>query len=377
VSALLLLAALGGCDLQAFFLKPDGPFDPAALAPPPDYSQRASWAAHPDLADRADLAPPGAETPAEPAADVFFIHPTAWFNLEVWNDTLDDPKSLEVVDQLVLSGEASAFSGCCRVFAPRYRQSTIGAFYGDVADARASLEVAYGDVERAFDAFLEASDGRPFLIAGHSQGSMHGLRLLTRVGADPALRERLVVAYLPGFANPLASFEGLSGQLTPCEAPTQTGCVAAWDTYAEGAAARGHEPMLHWVDGALRRYEDTPRQCTNPISWRADEAATDPSAHRGAVAPVNTGNPVVMRKLLMSEAPLGVSIAALGAPRGGWLTARCEGGVLRVPDVGDLGWPETEAQPGNYHLMDYELFYLDIRENAAARVAAWRAARGP
>jgi len=373
-AALLSSAALIGCDLEAFFLKPKAPFDASKLAAPPDYSQPATWAARPDMKDRADFVPPGvADTQADAPADVFYIHPTTWFNLEVWNDTFDDPKSLEVVDQITLAGEASAFNGCCQVYAPRYRQTTIGAFYGELGDAQQSIAIAYEDIDRAFTAFLAETGDRPFIIAGHSQGSQNAMRLLERVSADEALRERLVAAYAVGFAHPLSNFETAYPELEPCVLPEQLGCVAAWDTYEEGAKAEGDGPMLHWAGDALAQLGDAPRQCTNPVTWRGNTAASEPAAHRGAVAPVNTGNPVDMRKLLMGDDPLGVSMDALGEPRAGWLTARCEGDVLRVPDVSKLDWPATEVQPGNYHLMDYELFYMDIRENAIARTDAWLA----
>ena len=54
------------------------------------------------------------------------------------------------------------------------------------------------------------------------------------------------------------------------------------------------------------------------------------------------------------------------------LEARCQDDVLRVPDVEDLDYPVQETQPGNYHLLDYELFLQDIRSNAITRVDAWQ-----
>ena len=41
------------------------------------------------------------------------------------------------------------------------------------------IDVAYADVKRAFDYYLENyNNGRPIIIAGHSQGSGHGMRIL-------------------------------------------------------------------------------------------------------------------------------------------------------------------------------------------------------
>lgn len=359
----------------ATFLRPKEGFDLRKVVEPPDYGEDASWAALPTRQDAADFAPPGETNAQDDApADVFFVHPTVWFDRRIWNDTLDQPKSLEMVDEIILSGQASAFNGCCKVYAPRYRQTTIGAFYAeDIDQARESFEIAYSDIERAFDHFLENHNkGRPFILAGHSQGSMHLMRLLERVDKDPALRSRMVAAYIPGFAHPMQRFESLYSELEPCTAPAQTGCVASWDTYREGAKVAGHEPLVFWQGNKLVRVAlDEPRQCTNPISWKMDTQPSMKEAHRGAVLPENTGNDVSFRKLLMSDDPVGANIEGLQKPRAKMIAARCEDGVLRVPDVKDLDYPVQETQPGNYHLLDYELFLQDIRANAILRVDAW------
>lgn len=372
----LLLIALPACS-PACFLKPTKAFDQATLAAAPDYTTPKAWAAHPDQKDLADLAPPGSPDAQDMApADAFYVHPTIWFDREVWNDTLDSKKSLEMVDEVVLSGQAAAFNACCKVWAPRYRQTTIGAFYSDdPAQVQRSFAVAYSDIERAFDVFVARTGDRPIILAGHSQGSMHLMRLLERVSKDPKLRARLVAAYIPGFAHPMSRFKTHYPELAPCTEPTQTGCVASWDTYRDGADVAGDEPLVFWSGDKITAVPyDTARQCTNPITWRADDKASSKKEHLGAVLPVNTGNAVEFTSLLMSDDPVGVEIKALGKPRAAMLAARCDGRVLRVPDVSAMNYPVQETQAGNYHLLDYELFFADIRANAVARVAAWQAA---
>ena len=376
LTLLFVLFTLNAACSPAMFLRPKEDFDKDALATAPDYSEESSWAALPTKKDAADFVPPGEEdAQANAPADVFFVHPTVWFDRRIWNDTLDQEKSLEVVDEIILSGQASAFNGCCKVYAPRYRQTTLGAFYAkDIEQAQASFEVSYSDIERAFDHFLENHNkGRPFILAGHSQGSMHLMRLLERVAKEPALRERMVAAYIPGFAHPMKRFESVYPELSPCETPEQTGCVASWDTYREGAKIGGHEPLVFWDGAKLVRVPlDEARQCTNPITWRMDEKSSNKEEHEGAVLPENTGNEVSFRKLLMSDDPVGANVEGLQKPRAKMLEARCQDDVLRVPDVEDLDYPVQETQPGNYHLLDYELFLQDIRSNAITRVDAWQ-----
>lgn len=370
---LAVLLAVPACS-PTCLLEPKTSFDESELAEAPDYEEPGAWAALPGREDGADMTPPGVEDRQEEAeVDVFFIHPTTWFDRKVWNAPPDAKKAREIVDEVIMPGQASAFNGCCRVFAPRYRQTTIGAFLVDSEDAAAAFEVAYGDVRRAFEVFLEEhSDGRPFILASHSQGTFHATGLLEEIDADPELRERLVAAYIPGFAHPMQRFDEAYEHLEPCETPTQTGCVAAWDTYREGADISRKEMSQYWVDGSVEAVpSDLERQCTNPITWRADKEASKPDRHRGAVSTINEGEESSFWSMMISDDPIGLDITGLAEPRAQLLTARCEDGGLRVPDLDDLDYEALETAPGNYHLLDYELFYMDIRHNARQRAEAW------
>lgn len=377
LSALRALSLLALCLLPACspscFLKPDVGFDPATVAAAPDYSDPQAWAALPRSQDHADFAPQGfKEQQAQAQADVFYIHPTAWFSRKLWNDPLNNAQSREVVDQIVLASEASAFNGCCRVFAPRYRQTSISAFYGDRQDAERSFKIAYSDVERAFDAFLNEIGQRPFILAGHSQGSMHAMRLLTKIDADAALRARLIASYIPGYAHPTSRYGDELKHILPCTSPDQLGCVASWDTYKADAKVQGAEPLLYWRGDKLVTYDNkAPRQCTNPITWREDRNRAKQDEHQGAVALINRGEPISFTGLVMSDEPLGVKITGLKAPRQKLVWAQCDAQALRVPDLDDLDYEAQETQSGNYHLLDYELFYMDVRANAILRTQAW------
>lgn len=307
----LCLVSLPACSL-GFFLKPTTEFSAQQAVPAPDYRQTRNWIARPEKQDWADTTPPGStDRQTQAQADVFFVHPSAWFSRTVWNHPLWDPQAQEITDQISMADQASVFNGSARIYAPRYRQATLGAYFVSPEMAEPSFALAYRDVARAFADF-ESHDNRerPFILAGHSQGSLHLLRLLEKIDADPDLRR-----------FPLSA----------------------------------------------------PRQCTNPISWQQNEAPTPPAAHRGAVEMINTGKAFHFQDLIFSQKPMGIQIAGLKAPQAGLLSAQCQDGVLRVPDLQKRHYPALETQPGNYHLLDYELFYMDIRHNAAQRVQAWQA----
>jgi pimeloyl-ACP methyl ester carboxylesterase len=118
--------------------------------------------------------------------------------------------------------QASAFNGCCAIYGSRYRQANGQAFRRPGPDGDAALEVAYGDLRRAFRFFLEEhSEGRPFILAGHSQGSALAARLLREEISGSLPHERLVVAYLIGGPINTVPSPGVPTR----SAPGQTGCL--------------------------------------------------------------------------------------------------------------------------------------------------------
>ena len=253
-------------------LKPEVSF--AETAPPsaPDYSQPQGWAALPDREDAADVLPNGdvQDRQSTAAVDVFFVHPTTFFGTAGWNQSLDDGSTNQLTDMFVLRGQASVFNSCCRIYAPRYRQATIFSFMDGSGNGKPALQLAYEDVERAFDYFIEHyNQGRPFILAGHSQGSVHLRTLLEKRITGTALRERLVAAYPIGFGIDREEMAKAVPDVPVCESAEQIGCAVTWNAIGPQAAP--------WGD---------PRKniCVNPLTWRTDGAAAAASLNLGAVA---------------------------------------------------------------------------------------------
>ena len=214
------------------------------LPPAPDYTYRLAWALNPELelneldgphrkqVNSLDL-PKGRKRKAIPqslkkdeSADVFFIHPTMLLTGAEWNaDVLDDAMNAEV-DQWPIRHQASAFSGAGRVFAPRYRQAHIRVFSLGDSLSWAAAEVAYQDVNEAFKHYLKHwNQGRPIVIAGHSQGAFHGRRLIQEHFDGTPLAAQLVAAYLPGMDMVASEFKAIP----TCDVPDQTGCLCDLD----------------------------------------------------------------------------------------------------------------------------------------------------
>jgi pimeloyl-ACP methyl ester carboxylesterase len=116
-----------------------------------------------------------------------------------------------------------------------YRQVTLAGLAHPQRITLAQALLAYDDVERAFDDYLAHDNhGRGFVLIGHSQGAIILTRLLAkRIDPDPALRRRLVSAFLLGGNVRTGDFQ----HVTPCRSRAQTGCVVAYSSFTSAPAA--------------------------------------------------------------------------------------------------------------------------------------------
>ncbi|MBL9003863.1 MAG: DUF3089 domain-containing protein [Myxococcales bacterium] len=338
----------------------------AAQAPlvAPDYASPAMWSALPDRQDAADATLPGLPTiaPDRALVDVFYVHPTTYVGPR-WNGPVDDPRLNADTDRVATRIQASAFSGCCAVYAPRYRQAHGMAFTRPSSDGDRALDLAYDDVERAFAAFQarrgSAGGARPFILAGHSQGTMLAYRLLrARISGQP-LRAQLVAAYLLGGLITQADVKRDLPDIAVCATKTQTGCVVAWN-------ARG--PAYHPSPFEMKRSQDGDRDlaalladrvCTNPLSWTGDATEVRADQNPGAL-------------FFDAKAP---------AILPGFASAQCRDGTLWVVTQGKVPRDflstllDRALGADNYHPIEYQLFFLSLRDNATTRASAFLQAR--
>jgi len=366
-TAIAMVAAFAGVasltytyskQIYAYSVRPKVGFSQTPAPAAPDYRQPGAWVALPWLADAADTAPGGERDRQEDApADVFYVHPNSYATSKRWNAPLDDERANAFLDRRILSNQASIFTLCCRVYAPRYRQATLYAFLSDDADADRAKELAYQDVREAFAHYLQHfGGGRPLILVGHSQGAYHVLRLLEDFFADRRSSANLVVAYVAGWPVPLDKFDRTLADLPLCRDARQVRCVATWNTVGpEIDEARFFEgTRVHYPSGyESNRVKDI--ACINPLTWRNDALPGAATLHLGAVV----FGPMAARS--SEEAPL--------AERG-LLDARCEGGLLRIRHLDRPRYQELMVGRDDYHAYDYNLFYMNLRHNAVDRVVA-------
>ncbi len=270
----------------------------------------------------------------------------------------------------MMANQASAYNGCCDVYAPYFREASIHAFNPMTGENGAkTLDFAYRDVARAFDYFIEyQAKGRPFIIATHSQGTVHGLRLLKEKIDGTPLYERMIAAYLVGCTIPSDVFRQQFKQIKGCNGPEDLQCVNAWDTYGEGGK-RG-ESCPHFIDGRYIRGESKPL-CINPLSWMQGDARVGATRNLGAVPVAGVFN----IRFWGEDRAEGQSFTKLGIPLPNHTWAQCNNGVLFVDDQ-SKGPFEDLVLGKNYHGLDYALFYMNLVENTKLRVNAWLEKKG-
>jgi hypothetical protein len=231
--------------------------------------------------------------------------------------------------------QASVFNGTCRIYIPYYRQAHLYAFYTkDRSAGLQALELAYQDVKAAFEYYLaHFNQGRPIVIASHSQGSYHAERLLKDFFDGKELGKKLVVAYLIGRAIRPDAF----ANIRPTEKPDETGVWASWNTFA-----RDYYPS---------HYEKYFKESlsTNPLLWNSSETFASKELNKGGVGPHFTYAPQLA-------------------------DAQNHAGMLWInkPYIKGRMFLRTKR----WHYADINLFYMNLRENVALRVEKFLAVSG-
>lgn len=353
--ALVLAGAIGWNLFQDRIMRaafvPSTPFVAPPPAGTPDYAKPGAWLSRPDLPrDPSRWTPPGFTPATDPKVAVFYVPPTTYYRKANWNASLDDK---EANDRLTLfaKSQASAFNGVGAIWAPRYRQAGLGAFLGSSADAAAALDFAYGDVARAFDAFLaQIPEDRPILLVGHSQGSLHLLRLIHEKVAGKPVSGRIVAAYLVGW--PISTTADLPALGLPgCARAGQANCILSWQSFADPADPHQVTDVYDATLGLTGQpRKGTPMLCVNPLTGTAGGRAPA-TANLGALVP----------KAGLTDADI--------VP--GRVPAECRADGFLSIGAPPEGYSGFVLPGGNYHVFDYALFWANVRADVAARTATF------
>jgi len=318
------------------YLIPETSYGELPIPQAPDYADPNTWAALPDRKDLADRTPESylKDEQEHAKVDVFFLHPTTYVGRkgeDNWNAPVYDEKVNKKTDESAILFQASVFNGAAKVYAPRYRQAHYHAYFSKKnSDVNQAFKLAYEDVKSAFEFYLKNyNNGRPIIIAGHSQGTNHAEKLLKEYFEGKPLQEKLVAAYLVGMPIVATSFKSIK----VCETPEETGCFCSWRSYEKGYYPRKHLSQNNFA-------------VTNPLNWRTDSTYVAMEMNEGTV----------LRKF---KKGLKVGIT----------DARVHQGLLWITKPKFFGSAFIRFK--NYHIADYNLFYANIRKNAQLRTETY------
>ncbi len=345
VAAVVILAVAQRDNVFGTLNDPGTPFQIWEPPDTPDYALPESWALLPGLTETDRVA-------------VFFVHPTTYSGGGNWNAPIDKALSRRSLDRVMLPNYALPFSSAGPVFAPRYRQASLYSLLTNRDDARRARSFAYADVARAFAAFLERiGPDRAFILAGVGQGGLHALGLLQdSVAPDEELRDRMVAAYVIEYPLPADLYQTVLSPLRPCRREADFRCVVAWSSAKADDTRRisylTEELMVWGPAGAMTPLPGRPLQCLNPLLWNSTEDFAPARLNRGAVA---------------AE---GMEPGVTPSPAPGQTSAQCQDGLLLIEEARSRRFRRPVALAERYRVAPYNLFYEDIRANAAARTTA-------
>jgi hypothetical protein len=300
---------------------------------PPDYSVPKYWAALPSKLDSADfqLKKYGIVNGQENAnADVFFIPPTNYLAGSKWNVSVDDSTANAETDNRGCKLLASVYNESCKVYAPRYRSAIFYSYFASKKNSKKAFELAYEDIKKAFTYYLKYyNNGRPLIIAAHSQGTDYGIRLLKDFfDKDTYLKKQFVEAYLIGRPIYDTTFKTIS----PSYSATDIGGYITWNSVSYHINTFYGEPVGKIIG-------------VNPLSWKGDTNYLPASFNLGGLP--FTANKVDTAIVDAKLAPSGFL----------W---------VNKPSRPLKEYPGIDSP--FYHKNDYAFFYMNIRENVKQRV---------
>ena len=342
---ILMLAYVYRDDIFRTIQDPGQPFQTYTPPAAPNYASLESWLAQPDLGvDPFTLSAKG---------DVFVVVPSVYRGGEHWNLPSDDLRRKGKLQRIVRPNYVSPYGESGRLFAPFYRQASLYAFMTNREDSHFAQDLAYQDVKRAFDVFLNQSPSeRPIVLVGHNQGASHVQRLLIDYFQGP-LKNRLAVAYVIDHPLPLESFEGPLSQLTPCTEPDQIGCVVAFGSFTPKdtvIAERFLEQSLVHNGQEYEAINNRPTLCINPLLWTQSEDYAPARLHLGGVAAEGLDPDMTPASMTKQSG------------------AQCSSGLLLVDTPRSKSLRRPRAVGAKFRTLPSNLFYEDLKQDAKRRV---------
>lgn len=262
-------------------------------------------------------------------ADLFYIISTETGDHLIGNDTCHFADTRDEYLRGRMKHEMHAvdsfYSGKLNYYSPYYRQVSMQSWATENM-ALVRLPLAISDVLRSWDYYIEhMNNGRPFILAGFSQGAHALMDIMKRMPEDVA--SRMVAAYVIGY-KVTAEDTAACRYLRPALGATDTGVTICFNS------VKSLESEIPVVSGGNLF-------CINPVNWRTDTVSA----------------PFVL----------------YGRKKNDTLSARLDPeSKLLLIDGYKIDKPMAIiGRPGNYHHLELKFFYPYIRKNMADRVEAF------
>ena len=287
-----------------------------------DYANPSHWISVPVVVDK--------------KVDVFYLAPTAWMKLDANAPNIceiDDP-TLLVMAKAAFGRQATAFTPVGNLYAPYYRQADLS----PVEREKVIGGIPTIDAVAAFDYYLQHfNKGRPFILAGHSQGSNVLSNLLAGYMKEHSeVQARMVAAYVIGYSV-TGEYLLRNPHLKFAEGADDTGVIVSYNTEAPNVAPGTN---VVTTSGGI---------AINPITWTRDETLAPASENLGSIMPAGGFFvPVEHYADARVDKVKGVVICS-------------------TADAEKLYRPGSFVK-GVYHSYDYLFYYYNLRQNAANRV---------
>lgn len=307
------------------------------VAEAPDYSQEDCWLSFPEITKD---------------VDTFYVYSTQYMGQDKGDPnyaSLDNPDMvMGALGEYVTN--ATAYEDSTNVFAPYYRQASMR-YGGEIREKTGNIDEAisgipYEDLSAALDYFFEkCNNGRPFIIAGHSQGSGIVKYILEHYFKDhPEYYERMVAAYIVGFSVTREDLEAYP-HLKFATGESDTGCIISWNTEGpKNVETNAHNVVV--MPNAIS---------INPLNWKLDDTYAPASENLGS--------------LVLNEETGEYEIRDIGADA----QVVLDRGVV----VTNADFPVSEMTdyfgPDSFHEDEYQIYYNNIKDNVAKRIAAYQA----
>ncbi len=276
--------------------------------------------------------------------DVIFFYPTTYSKEKSGEDiaNIDDISMREGAERCY-KFQASVFGKTANIYAPIYRQAdavTVNELPLDMQDKLLNT-IAKADPSTALDYYFENyNKGKPFYIAGHSQGSAVTLQILEDyMKAHPEYYERMIAAYPIGYSVTKEYMEA-NKHLKFAEGAKDTGVIVSYNT--EGPENSGKRNLVI--------NENT--LAINPLNWKTDDTDAPIEENKGS---------------LQLDGTIGEALAdaKLDVERGSVICSTADVKTYASQAVDLFG-------PASFHPQDYSFYYVNLMENIGDRAKAFQ-----